>query len=154
MWYRISLGSVGIGCPSLCHLSTRCASPAFLVAWQGEALTLCKHCSAITKTSLDYQHCFHHKHKTDLHIIYCEENQLYPSQQTSAHSPALQVVCWPCLDTRWPPNHSSYFPALVWGPSHRVQSIGKRLLQDETPTESPVLPANLLQHLLSKRPAF
>jgi len=37
-------------------------------------LTLCKHCSAITKTSLYYQHCFQHKSKTQTHTSYYEVN--------------------------------------------------------------------------------
>ena len=39
-----------------------------------KASALCEHCSAITKSSLCYQHCFQHKCKTQLHASYCEEN--------------------------------------------------------------------------------
>ena len=37
------------------------STPCLLVE---KALTLYKHCSVITKTSLNYQHCFRHKSKT------------------------------------------------------------------------------------------
>jgi len=43
-----------------------------------KTLTLCKDCSAVTKTSLCYQHCFQHKSKTLPPTSYYEEN--YPSQ--------------------------------------------------------------------------
>lgn len=123
MWYRTSLDQWGSH--QLCPLPLCCAPPAFLMACWGEALTLCKHCSAITRTALNYQHCFHHKHKAHLHTSYCEENQLYPSQQTPENSLHLQVVGLPCLDARWPPSYSSYSPcsgvgslphsAVLWG---------------------------------------
>lgn len=49
--------------------------------WEAEkALRQCKPCSAITETSLYYQHCFQHKSKTQPSNSYCEENLLYPSQ--------------------------------------------------------------------------
>ena len=45
------------------------------VLWGAEmALALCKLCSAVTKTSLYYQHCFQNKSKTQSHTCYYEEN--------------------------------------------------------------------------------
>ena len=72
------------------QLSRLCPLPAFRFTpslltggamWEAEkALILCKHCSAITKTPLNYQHCFQYKFKTSPHACYYEENGLYPSQ--------------------------------------------------------------------------
>jgi len=51
------------------------------VGWEAEeALTLCEHCSARTKTSLRYQRCFQHKSKTQRHTSYYEENYLSQTQ--------------------------------------------------------------------------
>uniref|UniRef100_A0A672TUV7 Dipeptidase n=1 Tax=Strigops habroptila TaxID=2489341 RepID=A0A672TUV7_STRHB len=56
--YGISLGSVGVSCPG-CVPSQVLLHPQPNLWWSRvkskKALTLCKHCSAITKTSLNYQ---------------------------------------------------------------------------------------------------
>ena len=65
--YGISLWSVGLSCPSCVpsQLFLHAQSTHWWVGVTAEkALTLCKHCSAIMKTSLNYQHCFRHKSKT------------------------------------------------------------------------------------------
>ena len=67
----------------LCPLPTPCAPQPLAGGVGGEAgkaLALCKPCSAVTKASLGYQHCFQHKSKTQPHTSSCEENYLYPSQ--------------------------------------------------------------------------
>ena len=68
----------------LCPLPAPCAPPSLLAGGVGgeatKSLALCKHCSAIAKTSLCYQHCFQHKSKMLPHTSYYEENYLYPSQ--------------------------------------------------------------------------
>lgn len=59
IWYRVSLGSVGISCPS-CVPSGLFVQPQPLaggVGWKAEkALILCKCCSSVMKTSLYCQH--------------------------------------------------------------------------------------------------
>jgi len=62
VWCGISLWSVGVSCPKfLCNPSLL----AGRAVWEAEkALTLCKYCSAVTKTSQCYQHHFHHKSET------------------------------------------------------------------------------------------
>ena len=60
-------GQLGSAVPAASPPSFLC-TPSLLaggvVRETEKALTLCKHCSAITKTSLCYQHCFRHKCKT------------------------------------------------------------------------------------------
>ena len=75
--YMLSMTSYGVGYPSgqLGSAVLAGSSPTFLctprlltggVVWEAEkALTLCKNCSAVTKTSLHYQHCFQHKCKAE-----------------------------------------------------------------------------------------
>lgn len=49
--------------------------PADGVVLEAEkALTLCKNCSPVTKTSLKYQHTLQHSSKTQPHTSYFEEN--------------------------------------------------------------------------------
>ena len=77
-WHAIPLWLAGVSCPD-CVPSQIPASPLRLLAGG----TLCKHCSAITKTWVCYQHCFCHKSKTEL----CELlwRNLTPSQQDQLH---------------------------------------------------------------------
>ena len=60
-------GHLGSAVPAVPPPHSFC-TPSLLtggVGWEAEqALTLCKHCSAATKSSLYYQHCFQHKSKT------------------------------------------------------------------------------------------
>lgn len=79
----IFLGSVGVSWPG-------CVGPSFMytpnlpaggVGWEAEKiLIVCNNCSAIKKISLNYQHIFQHKSKTQCHTRYSEENYVYPSQ--------------------------------------------------------------------------
>jgi len=57
-----------------------------------KSLALCKHCSATTKTSVCYQHCFSPKAKVQ-HCTKCyEENQHHPSwKQDSQLSNQLEI---------------------------------------------------------------
>lgn len=71
-WSGIFLGPVGISC----HSSV---PPSSL--WEAaKPLALCKLCSAITTTSLCYQHCFQHKSKTNPETSYCEEVNYVPAK--------------------------------------------------------------------------
>ena len=83
IWCGISLWSVGVSCPS--HIPSQLLVGPQPTHWWGrvkveKTLALCKHCSAITNTSLYYQHCYQHKSKTQPHTSCYEANQLYPSQ--------------------------------------------------------------------------
>ena len=64
---KYPFGQLGSAVPAVSPPSFPC-TPSLLtggVEWEAErALTLCKHCSAITKPSLCYQQCFQHKSKT------------------------------------------------------------------------------------------
>lgn len=68
----------------LCPLpDSRVPTACLLLGWwekQKKALMLCKHFSAITKTSLCFQHVFQHKSKTYSRAGLYDENQLYPRQ--------------------------------------------------------------------------
>lgn len=66
MWYGITLQCFEVSCPV-------CVPPHLLVShhllcWWGnmrnKKLTLCKNCSAVAKTSLFYQYCFHYKSRS------------------------------------------------------------------------------------------
>lgn len=76
MVWNICLGSWG-HLSQLCPLQTppEC-TPSLLagrVVWEAEkVLMLFKHCSEVTKTSLCYQHYFHHKSKMYLNTSYYE----------------------------------------------------------------------------------
>lgn len=68
-----------------------------LVEWceKEKALALFKCCSTITKTSLNYQHCFQHKSKTQYHASFCEK--INSTQATTVH-----------------PDHVSHNPSWTW----------------------------------------
>ena len=69
-------GQLGSAVPAVSPPNLLCTSSLFTgrVGWEAEkALTLCKHCWAITKTSLCYQRCFQHRSKTYPHTSYCED---------------------------------------------------------------------------------
>lgn len=72
----------------LCSLPIFCVSPAW---WGGvrnrKALDSVKHWSAITKTSLNYQHYGRQKSKTQPQKSHCEENYLYHSQNSPNSCP-------------------------------------------------------------------
>lgn len=76
MVYGIFLWSVEVCCPG-CVTSTSCALPACSL-WcrvtNRDVLTLCKHCSGITKAPLFYQQFFGHKSKTLQHTNSYKEN--------------------------------------------------------------------------------
>ena len=59
-------GQLGSAVPAVSPPNSLC-TPSVLaggaVSEAEETLTLCKHCSAITKTSMYYQHCLQHKSK-------------------------------------------------------------------------------------------
>jgi len=78
---------------------------------------------------------------------------LPPQGEDSSHS-ALAPAWGSIHGTQFSTNFSNMSPSLgrqsftncpSMGPFHRVQSFRNRLLQRESPTESPALPANLLQ---------
>ena len=88
------------------------------VVWGAEKnLSLCNHCSAVTKTSLCYQRCFQHKSKTQSHTSYYRKNGLYPHQNQhrdkSASLPTSSPlvsslskhVCKVCCICSWSANH-------------------------------------------------
>lgn len=72
--------SAVLGVSSLSPLPT----PSLLTVgaeWEKErTLMVCKHCSAIGKTLVYYQHCFSHKSKRQHRAGCYEERQLHPSQ--------------------------------------------------------------------------
>lgn len=72
IWSGVSLGSAGVSCASP-------VSSQFLVHPQplpgvGQKRPVCQRCSAVRKTSLNYQHCFQQKSKPQLHTSYNGEN--------------------------------------------------------------------------------
>ena len=72
-----------------------CSLAAGGAAWKTEkASMLCKHCSAISKISLFYQHCFCHKCKGQRHTGCCEEKELHPSHNQCIH---VNLCCGYCL---------------------------------------------------------
>lgn len=75
VWHPVEL-NIPVVCRGwllwICPLPSPWVSPTCsLVGWSEKlkkALTLYKHCSAITKAFLNYQQCFQHKSKTQHHI--------------------------------------------------------------------------------------
>jgi len=65
-------GQLGLAVPAMSPPSFLC-TPS-LLAGEEQRRPLCKHCSAITKISMYYQHCFQHKSITQLHTSYYEES--------------------------------------------------------------------------------
>lgn len=64
----------------------KCSQLTYRVEWKAEkALTLYKHCSAIAKTSLNYQHHFQHKYKTKPHYSYYKDNWTLSGPKTSTN---------------------------------------------------------------------
>lgn len=79
MWNRIPLPSVGVS--QLCPLPVPMHLLAAGVVGEAErALTLCKHCSAVTKTLVRHQHCWGRKSKTWHHTSHYEEKELHCSK--------------------------------------------------------------------------
>lgn len=78
MWSGMSPWSVGVSWgPAVSPLSFLCPLSllADVVVWEAErALTLCEPCSAITRTSLNYQHCSQHESETRPRSSSYEEN--------------------------------------------------------------------------------
>ena len=78
------LGSAVLAVPPPSFL---CPPRHSLVGWgekQKRALTLCKHRSAVTKTSLCYQHCFQNKSKT----------QCIPATVKKINSTPAKISTW------------------------------------------------------------
>lgn len=73
------------------QLSWLCTFPISClgVEWEAETSSAqCKHCSALTRTPVCYQHCFSHQSKTRHHTGCWEENELHPSQTQYTHKAA------------------------------------------------------------------
>lgn len=68
----------------LCSLPVHCltSTPLSVVQEAEKALAVCEVCSAVTQTSLNYQHCFQHRFKTQPLTCYNEENYTSQKQQT------------------------------------------------------------------------
>lgn len=90
IWCETSLWSVGVSCQG-CGPRPPSCTPSLIT------LVLCKDSSAVTKTSLHYQHCFGCKPKTKHHASYYEENSLHSQHNTSVHhsfsSQFWQMLC-------------------------------------------------------------
>lgn len=99
VWYGISLWSVWVSCPLLAS----CASlVAGMVAWEAEkSSTLCKHCSATSKTSAYYQYHFIKKKKKVQNTTSYKplRRNLTLSPSKSRHlckvRKSIQTICFP-----------------------------------------------------------
>jgi len=72
LWYAISFQSFWVSCLRFfCTLSQLTVQAE---CENEETFMLCKDCSAVATTLMDYQFWFSYKSKADQHMVCCEEN--------------------------------------------------------------------------------
>ena len=80
-------GQLGSAVPAVSPPNFLC-TPSLLaggVGWGAEkALTQCEHCSAVTKTSLNYQHCFQHYSKHSPMLATVKKINSIPAKTSTA----------------------------------------------------------------------